>query len=914
MRDWIVWYIVISSLGWLAFPIAYRLLPGLRDRGFAASRTLGLLIWGFIFWLLASLGALPFNQGGVLFAAALLAALALWRLRGIQPRELWDWLKEHAAPIVISEALFLALFAALAVIRAANPDAVGTEKPMELAFINAILRSPTFPPHDPWLSGYAISYYYFGYVLVSMLAKIGGTTGSVAFNLGIALTFALSASGAYGLLINLLNPPSRRSASQPPAHSFAALLGPFFVLLASNLEGFLHVLHTRGFFWQRSLDGTLNSAFWKWLDIKDLSAPPQQPFSWVPSNFWWWWRASRVLQDYDYNGTWREIIDEFPFFSFLLGDLHPHVLAMPFAFLAVTLALSLLLRPSPPRRPLRLVIAWNWVRLFVLVCLPVGLAVLGFGLWQLRASLVGLGFLLLVAGAVFLWKLIEQSSADAPSEPAPSALSIFELNIDPPFFLLAAVALGGLAFLNTWDFPVYVFIFAAAFALNRSLVHGHPFGRALVDFLWMGAALGLCGIMLYFPFYLGFSSQAGGVLPNLIYPTRGAHLWVMFAPLLTPALLFLTFLNHRLTSRQELLRGMLLSAASFLALWIFSLLLGLVVAILPNVRDIYLGSLGAPSLGALYQAALERRFSAPGAWITLLLMLGLLLSLVPQLRMMQSEAAAHSPRANQPLEALTAGARLNLSGIFSLVLILTGLLLVIAPEFVFLRDLFGWRMNTIFKFYFQAWLVWSIAAAFSVVTLSEKLRSGWKTVFQVSISLLLLASLAYPVLSLWNKTNGFKPLEWTLDSAAYSQRFFPEEAAAIAWLKQAPPGIIAEAVSETGGSYTEYARASTLSGLPAVLGWVGHEDQWRGGRAEIGDRQSDLLRLYCTRDWEEARQILEKYNIRYVFVGNLERQTYTSANLNCPIGLVEVKFMRNMLPVFTDGQAAIYEYPGSLEP
>ena len=914
MKDWIVWYIVISCLGWLAFPIAYRLLPGLRERGFAVSRTLGLLIWGFIFWLLASLGALPFNQGGVLFAAALLAALTLWCLRGIQPRELWGWLKEHATLVVVSEALFLLLFAGLALIRAANPDAVGTEKPMELAFINAILRSPTFPPHDPWLSGYAISYYYFGYVLTSMLAKIAGTSGSVAFNLGIALTFALSASGAYGLLVNLLNPLSRRSVSRPSAYSFAALLGPFFVLVVSNLEGFLQVLHTRGLFWQRSLDGALNSAFWKWLDIKDLSAPPQPPFSWVPSNFWWWWRASRVLQDYDYNGTWREIIDEFPFFSFLLGDLHPHVLAMPFAFLAVTLALGLLLRPHPPRRPLRLVMTWKGARWFAFVSLPVGLIALGFGLLQLRAALVGLGFLLLVAGGVLLWKSLDQPGADEPSAPAPQVIPIFELDIDLPFFLLAAVALGGLAFLNTWDFPVYVFIFAAAFALNRSLVYGRKFAGALADFIWMGAALGLCGILLYFPFYLGFSSQAGGILPNLIYPTRGAHLWVMFAPLLAPILLFLTFLNNRLSSRQALVRGMLLSAATFLALWVFSLLLGLEVAILPSVRDIYLGSLGAPSLGALYQAALERRVGAPGAWITLLVTLGLLLSLIPQLRKMQTEAAAHSAGDDQPLETPSAGARLNLSGVFSLVLILTGLLLVIAPEFMFLRDLFGWRMNTIFKFYFQAWLVWSIAAAFSVVTLSEKLRGGWRVVFGVAMSLLLLASLAYPVLSLWNKTNGFKPLEWTLDSAAYFPRFFPEEAAAIEWLNQAPPGIIAEAVPETGGSYTEYARASTLSGLPAVLGWVGHEDQWRGGRSEIGDRQSDLLRLYCARDWEEARQILEKYNIRYVFVGNLERQTYTSANLNCPIGLVEVKFMRNMLPVFTQGQVAIYEYPGSLEP
>ena len=86
--------------------------------------------------------------------------------------------------MVSVEALFLLAFAAWAFVRAANPEAVGTEKPMELAFINAILRSPAFPPHDPWLSGYAISYYYFGYVLVAMLAKTGGTSGGVAFNLG----------------------------------------------------------------------------------------------------------------------------------------------------------------------------------------------------------------------------------------------------------------------------------------------------------------------------------------------------------------------------------------------------------------------------------------------------------------------------------------------------------------------------------------------------------------------------------------------------------------------------------------------------------------------------------------------------------------------------------------------------------
>src|SRR5215208_7308996 len=78
------------------------------------------------------------------------------------------------------------------------------ETPMELMFINGIMNSPTFPPRDLWLSGYSISYYYFGYVMASMLALFTGTPATMAFNLMIALVFGLSAVGAYGILYNLL--------------------------------------------------------------------------------------------------------------------------------------------------------------------------------------------------------------------------------------------------------------------------------------------------------------------------------------------------------------------------------------------------------------------------------------------------------------------------------------------------------------------------------------------------------------------------------------------------------------------------------------------------------------------------------------------------------------------------------------
>jgi YYY domain-containing protein len=846
LADAIIWYLASTALGWLAFPIAYRLLPALKDRGYAISRALGWLLWGYLFWLLASLGVLPNQPGGLLFGSLLLGGLCLWALRGIHPQELRLWLRSQRSMIFTAEVLFLVAFALYAWVRAANPEAIGTEKPMELAFINAILRSPTFPPHDPWLSGYAISYYHFGYILVAMLAKLAGTSGAVAFNLGIVLVFALSASGVYGLVFNLLNAgrkpaPGAASPDTPPRFTLASLFGPLFLLLVSNLEGFLHVLHTRGLFWRQDQIGQLSSAFWSWLGILDLNLPPAQPFSWMPTRFWWWWRASRVVQDYDLAGGWREIIDEFPFFSFLLADLHPHVLAMPFALLVITLALGLFLDAGKDR--------------------PV-------------------------------WPSFNTNWRFAPT-----------LRLQPAFFLLTAIALGGLAFLNTWDFPLYVALLAAAYALGRSANAGEALKTAFKDFIWLSLALVLCGGLLYLPFYLGFSSQAGGVLPNMINPTRGAHLWVMFAPLLLPIFAFLLFAARSSGNRRSFWNAFKLTISFILFLWLLALALGVAITFLPEYANLYLGFVAAADRVDLLVGALARRFTASGGWITLLGLLTLAIGLL---------WSALTPRPAAAPHATAEARRLSLPNIFAVLLALFGALLVLGPEFFYLRDLFGWRMNTIFKFYFQAWLVWSVAAAYASIVLLASLRGLWKAAFGLGLALLLTASLVYPLLSLWSKTNGFQPAEWTLDSTAYFARSSPDEMSAIRWLQAAPPGVIAEAVPPGGGSYTEYARAATLSGQPSVLGWVGHENQWRGDTASsaIGSRQSDLQRLYCSRDWEEARAILEQYNIRYVFVGGLERLTYKPDENACPLGLQEDKFQRRLEPAFEAGPVTIYIYIG----
>jgi len=128
------------------------------------------------------------------------------------------------------------------------------------------------------------------------------------------------------------------------------------------------------------------------------------------------------------------------------------------------------------------------------------------------------------------------------------------------------------------------------------------------------------------------------------------------------------------------------------------------------------------------------------------------------------------------------------------------------------------------------------------------------------------------------------------------QRETPDEAAAMAWLRSAPDGVVAEAV---GGAYSSYARVSIYTGLPTVLGWGNHEGQWRDFALQ-GSRAQDIETLYSTPDWVTAQDIIKRYNIRYVYVGGLERSTYRVS---------EEKFNVFLKPVFQQGNVAIYQVP-----
>ena len=603
-----------------------------------------------------------------------------------------------------------------------------------------------------------------------------------------------------------------------------------------NLEGLLEVLHARGI-------GT--AAFWAWLDIRSIDGPPGPcaEGSWVPTRFFWWWQASRVLRDYTPWGAEQEVIDEFPAFSFILGDMHPHVLALPFVLLALALALNLYLRMANGERRMA-----------------------------------------------------------SPRSPISNLQSLIS---DLPFtaweFLAYALCLGGLGFLNTWDFPIYLFIVVAAYALAH-LRNTHPASRFtfhISRFTLLFIALLVAGLFLYLPFWIGFQSQAGGIWLNWFNSTRLPQFLVMFGPLVFIAAVFVADrARWSGVPAREVAKWTLVVALSILGAVVF--VLGLFAALVwldvihPQGSAAYVAAWlrGEPIPGltdvtdahALIWRSLSSRLF--GSWTALgLVALLVAIALILKQAMNGGQRASSNQR---PVASVRN---------FVLLLLATGALLALSVEYVYLRDNFGTRMNTVFKFYFQAWIVWAIAGAYGLADFARRAGAGGAVL--AAAALLIVVGLIYPALAIPARASeyGGPP---TLDGAAHLAETRPHDYAAITWLNEHVSGapVILEAPGEHFRAYVYEGRVSAHTGLPTLLGWAGHEHQWRGNYDEQARRESDIETLYTSVDPDEVLTLLDKYGISYVYVGPLEQGRYPAAGLE--------KFAQLMEVVYDSGSVTIY--------
>ena len=338
MEDTLSWWLAVELIGLFSFPLCFIFLRSLPDRGYSLSKILGLLLLGYLLWLGATARIIPNERWSIILIVVLLGctgvALAL-RQRG----ELAGFFQAHWPYVLIVEGVFAVTLSAAVFLRSYIPD-IGSSQAetfVDFAHINAILRSEYFPPNDPWLAGHSIPIYYFGHLVVAMLARLTGVASEIAYNLGLGLFLSLAALGIFGLVYNLV--AGRARPGWAIASGLAALL---LLVVMGNIEGFFELL---------AAHGVGSAGFYKTLDFFGLDGP-RSTTEWYPTEFYWYGRAIII------SGPAGD--RDFPFHSFLEGYLHGHSMGIPFFLAALAAALNL----------------WRWP----------GLLASGIGGWRLALA------------------------------------------------------------------------------------------------------------------------------------------------------------------------------------------------------------------------------------------------------------------------------------------------------------------------------------------------------------------------------------------------------------------------------------------------------------------------------------------------------------------------------------------------
>ncbi|MCY3958372.1 MAG: DUF2298 domain-containing protein [Chloroflexi bacterium] len=308
----LLWAGALAMLCILGVPWAFLLCRGLPSRGVLLAAPVGLFLAHYLAWLGLSTGLFPNGRGyaaaALLVFAGLSAALA-WGLRASLGE-----LRANGRLWLAGGFLLLAMFALGVGLRWLNPEIGGTEKPMDFALLNAAARGSTLPPPDPWFAGETINYYYLGYSMAAFSMHLSGTEPAAGYNLALAALFGLGAVAAAsaGYDLATLTGAGRR------ARKVAAGLALGLTMLAGNLAV-----------------------------VRDIFADSAD----APGDFWRGvgWNASRTIQREDGGQVIDYTINEFPAFSFILGDLHPHVMALPITLVAVSLAVQWVVAASQPK-------------------------------------------------------------------------------------------------------------------------------------------------------------------------------------------------------------------------------------------------------------------------------------------------------------------------------------------------------------------------------------------------------------------------------------------------------------------------------------------------------------------------------------------------------------------------------------
>jgi uncharacterized membrane protein len=295
------WYFTLLCIGIIFFGITRKLFHSFFDRGYAFSKTIGILFLSYGVFLLGNLHILPFH---VITLYLLLAGTIIvgYGIQRNQKKEKTNWLIFASEELLFVVSLFLWTY-----VRGQEPSIRGLEKFMDFGFMKSILRTSYFPPLDMWYAKLPINYYYFGHLTGAVQIKLSGIPAEVGYNLILATIFAQSVVSTFSLVTQLVYSYGKKLRN-------AALFGLIGTWIL-NFGGNLHTLYlfTSGYNAEKPVP------FWEIIS------------SYNPTKYWYP-NATRFIPF---------TIHEFPSYSYVVADLHGHVFDI--LFVLVTLAVLFIL-------------------------------------------------------------------------------------------------------------------------------------------------------------------------------------------------------------------------------------------------------------------------------------------------------------------------------------------------------------------------------------------------------------------------------------------------------------------------------------------------------------------------------------------------------------------------------------------
>ena len=723
----IQFYIIFSICGFLGFYVLSKVLKNTNKIIlYSISKPLGLILLAYPIWLLSSAKLLKFNQNTTLLIIFLLITFVA--IGGI----IYEYQKKYAKKDIESksarnfligigliEVSMILLYSIYLFIRSFNPQIEGTEKFMDLMLLSSAGKTEYFPFADAWWAGKDVNYYYYGFYIFSLIANIGSIPYAYAYNLSLGLIFAQTIVTSFIIVFKVTK----------------NYISAFFGAALVNLSGNLHYANCVAQNFNEKLDTAC-----------------------------YYPKASRILDP-------AFTINEFPTYSYILGDLHPHVLSLTFLMLGF----------------------YFLVEIFKEKKFNVFLHLL-------------FGFVIATAGLINFWDF---------------------MTLGALYGIIFLYKIGKDLWKNRSNFKKYFNKNGLIFTL-----------RIVLSFL-----LAASPFILYFPFFLHFQSPVAGLgfIPEFVAYHSGKHpdmqwpssswfqfgMWGVFLVLIIPAFIT-TFLLDK-ENRKKL--------------------------------------------------------------------------------------------------------------IFPIILFSFGIVLIIFTELFYFKDLFHianapyFRANTVFKFTYHSWIIFGLATAISLGILWKALGKIKDVKWGLSIDILtmLLISVVFTIAFCYpyfgfKQAYGlnefkFKQLEekdftLTLDGSKFIEKRDIDDYNTINWINknQKERVVVLEAV---GGAYTYFARIGVFTGMGNVINWETHEWTWRfhypedikdwkevteknlgTGYSEISLVTNDVKTIYNTSDLELARGLLSNYKVKYVYIGNQERTTYTEMN--------EEKFNELGEIVYQSGQSKLY--------